>query len=129
MHVFNVIRKASTIAAARMLVGQVGIISLPTSQKGQPLMRTLQGFTNLAEPALYNADGFGIEVDLLTIGDKLTIVIGEKASDERLLELLRKGQKINAIKERREVSGDGLKEAKDYVEALDAAARVDGRLP
>jgi hypothetical protein len=129
MHVFNVIRKAATVSASRMAVGQVGIITTNGPQKGQPLMRTAQGFVNLVQPSLYVQDGFGIEVDLLTTGEKVTITIGDEASDARLLEMLSKGQKINAIKERREVSGDGLKEAKDYVEALDAAARADGRMP
>ena len=38
--------------------------------------------------------------------------------DERILELMRSGQKIEAIKLYREQTGTGLKEAKDYVEGL-----------
>jgi len=38
---------------------------------------------------------------------------------ERVKEALRQGQKINAIKIYRDMSGVGLKEAKDYVEALE----------
>jgi ribosomal protein L7/L12 len=40
--------------------------------------------------------------------------------DAELVALLRGGRKIDAIKLHREVSSSGLKEAKDYVEALAA---------
>jgi hypothetical protein len=40
--------------------------------------------------------------------------------DNQLLDLLKRGQKIEAIKQYRERSGAGLKEAKDAVEALAA---------
>ena len=129
MHVFNVIRKANTISAHRMTVGQVGIITSPADQKGQPLMRTSLGFVSLSQPALRIEVGFGFEVELLTTGEKVMLTIGDEASDQRILDLMGKGQKINAIKERREVSSESLKESKDYVEALERAARADGRLP
>ena len=38
--------------------------------------------------------------------------------DDQILELMKSGQKIQAIKLYREQSGVGLKEAKDYVEGL-----------
>jgi hypothetical protein len=38
--------------------------------------------------------------------------------DEKIMELMKSGQKIEAIKLYREQSGVGLKEAKDYVEGL-----------
>lgn len=38
--------------------------------------------------------------------------------DEELLGLMRGGNRINAIKLRREVTGEGLKEAKDYCDQL-----------
>jgi ribosomal protein L7/L12 len=38
--------------------------------------------------------------------------------DLNMLELLRKGRRIEAIKYRRTYSGEGLKEAKDYVDQL-----------
>lgn len=41
-----------------------------------------------------------------------------ETDDTEVLELLRSGKKIEAIKRRRELSGEGLKEAKDYVEEL-----------
>lgn len=40
--------------------------------------------------------------------------------EQQLLDLLRQGRKIEAIKQYREVTGVGLKEAKDAVEALAA---------
>jgi len=38
--------------------------------------------------------------------------------DEKIMELMKAGQKIEAIKLYREQTGVGLKEAKDYVEGL-----------
>jgi len=38
--------------------------------------------------------------------------------DEKIMELMKAGQKIEAIKLYREQTGVGLKEAKDYVESL-----------
>jgi ribosomal protein L7/L12 len=43
-------------------------------------------------------------------------------SDGALLELVRRGKKIEAIKQVREQTGMGLKEARDYVDALEARA-------
>jgi ribosomal protein L7/L12 len=51
-------------------------------------------------------------------GKTQTSAIDPESSESRLLELLRQGKKIQAIKLYREMSLVGLKEAKDYVEAL-----------
>ena len=39
--------------------------------------------------------------------------------DPKVIELLRTGKKIEAIKRQREISGQGLKEAKEFVEQLE----------
>jgi hypothetical protein len=44
----------------------------------------------------------------------------DPAGDAELVEYLRAGQKIEAIKRHRELYGTGLKEAKDAVDALEA---------
>jgi hypothetical protein len=38
--------------------------------------------------------------------------------DEQVVEFCKKGMKINAIKRYRELSGEGLREAKDYIEQV-----------
>jgi ribosomal protein L7/L12 len=48
----------------------------------------------------------------------------DPAAESELRELVAKGQKIEAIKRVRELTGLGLKEAKDYVELLPRAATV-----
>lgn len=48
------------------------------------------------------------------------------SSLEEIKKLLRKGQKIQAIKLLREESGCGLKEAKDQVDAIQAKMIADG---
>lgn len=45
--------------------------------------------------------------------------LGGLTDVDRVLQLTRAGQKIQAIKEVREQTGMGLKEAKDLVESLD----------
>jgi ribosomal protein L7/L12 len=47
---------------------------------------------------------------------------------EHLRRLLRQRQKIQAIKDVREWTGIGLKESKDYVEALEAQMKAQGDL-
>jgi len=49
---------------------------------------------------------------------------GHESVDETLTALIRKGQKIEAIKLYRERTGSGLKEAKDAVEALERGERL-----
>lgn len=47
------------------------------------------------------------------------IVAAQPAVDAEVLELVRTGQKIHAIKRYREVTGAGLREAKEAVEAIE----------
>src|SRR5262245_34604280 len=50
----------------------------------------------------------------------------DPAAESELREMVARGQKIEAIKRVRELTGLGLKEAKDYVELLPRAATVAG---
>ncbi|WP_433219806.1 ribosomal protein L7/L12 [Dactylosporangium sp. CS-047395] len=59
-----------------------------------------------------------IERKLDLIMDQLGIVEPEPEVDAMVLEELRQGRKIQAIKRYREITGLGLKDAKDEVEAL-----------
>ncbi|WP_433061268.1 ribosomal protein L7/L12 [Dactylosporangium sp. CS-033363] len=59
-----------------------------------------------------------IERKLDLIMDHLGIVEPEPEADPMVLEELRQGRKIQAIKRYREITGLGLKDAKDEVEAL-----------
>jgi ribosomal protein L7/L12 len=66
-------------------------------------------------------------VEVLLATGRLPIIEGRPAAttagdefDNRILELVRTGRKIEAIKEYRQRTGAGLKEAKDAVEALAA---------
>ena len=51
------------------------------------------------------------------------------APDEEIRDLLARGKKIQAIKRVRELTGMGLKEAKDYVEALPHAPPLGQLVP
>ncbi|HJS09839.1 ribosomal protein L7/L12 [Sphingopyxis sp.] len=47
----------------------------------------------------------------------------EVSSDDQILDLIRRGRKIEAIKRMRELTGMRLSEAKDAVEAIEATLR------
>ncbi|HEY0594753.1 ribosomal protein L7/L12 [Sphingopyxis sp.] len=47
----------------------------------------------------------------------------EISSDDQILDLIRRGQKIQAIKRMRELTGMGLAESKDAVEAIERTLR------
>ena len=67
-------------------------------------------------------------VDILPDGSTVTITVGDKSKDEAIIDILKGGNLFLAIKERRTQSSEGLKESKDYVEALREKCYVDGTL-
>lgn len=50
-------------------------------------------------------------------------IAGDKTTDDKLLNLMLSGKKVEAIKQCRDVYGMSLKEAKDHVEALEVNGR------
>jgi hypothetical protein len=130
MHGFSVTKRSTTIYAQRMAVGQIGIITSGDRFNGQPLMRTADRYVLLTDPQIQATDGnfYGIQVELLANGATLTLTVGSDALDETVLDFLQMGQKINAIKAHREATGLGLKESKDYVDALAKRMQAEGRL-
>lgn len=48
-----------------------------------------------------------------------------ESMEEELIDLLKEGKKIKAVKRYREVTGHGLKESKDYIDSLDISIRED----
>jgi len=128
MHGFSVTKRSTTIYAQRMAVGQIGIITSGDRFNGQPLMRTADRYVLLTDPQIVYSDGNGIQVELLANGATVTLTVGSDALDETVLDFLQMGQKINAIKAHREATGLGLKESKDYVDALAKRMQAEGRL-
>jgi hypothetical protein len=126
MNSFKVTRKPNTIYASSLKAGQIGIIAKGI-HAGLPVMRTSTAnfFILTTGEQGYLAD---TEVTLLTVGETITLTVGDPELDKHILELLRDRQKINAIKERRKATSEGLKEAKEYVETLEKEALADGRL-
>jgi hypothetical protein len=74
--------------------------------------------------SLFARGGGNVAARLRPIDRKLDLVLAKlgidpyEGIDKRLVELVRGGQKLEAIKLYREQIGCGLKEAKDYVEGL-----------
>jgi hypothetical protein len=59
-----------------------------------------------------------VEWKLDALLKKLEITLPDLAADPELLGLAKAGRKIEAIKRYRDITGAGLKEAKDFVERL-----------
>jgi hypothetical protein len=127
MHGFTVTNRSKTIYAQRMTVGQIGIIS-GGKYNGQPLMRTQDRFVLLTNPEIVYVDGGGYQVEVLEAGATVTLTIGSVALDETLLDFLKMGQKINAIKAHRKATGLRLKESKDY-KCMQAEGKLADPLP
>jgi hypothetical protein len=89
---------------------------------GQTLLQTSIGLVSLTDPG-YELPSYGhwhIKVRKLAPKSVVTLVVAETPDtlDAEVRKLLKEGQFINAIKARRTATGEGLKEAKEYVEAL-----------
>jgi hypothetical protein len=65
------------------------------------------------EPSLLHAVDRKLNLILANLG-----IDPYEGMDQQIIELVRSGQKIQAIKLYREQTGAGLKESKDYVEGL-----------
>lgn len=74
--------------------------------------------------SLFARGGANLAPRLRSLERKVDLILGSlgidpnQGVDKQVAELARSGQKIEAIKLYREISGVGLKEAKDYVEEL-----------
>ena len=74
--------------------------------------------------SLFARAGRNVAARLRPIDRKLDLVLAKlgidpyEGIDKRLVDLVRTGQKLEAIKLYRKETGCGLKEAKDYVEGL-----------
>ncbi|MBU5351969.1 ribosomal protein L7/L12 [Paenibacillus barcinonensis] len=84
-------------------------------------------FTMNSSSSVHNASSFSHPVDGDSLNSMSTIHTmntsdhgsQDRDLDRELLDMLRRGNKIQAIKRLREARNFSLKEAKDYVEALD----------
>lgn len=130
VNTFTLKRKPSSIPAQNLLVGQIGIITAGGEARlnGQPLIRAYNGFVLLTDATHTWDDGDGFTVELLTAGDTVTLTIGDPALDAKILNHLQQGNKILAIKARRIATGEGLVEAKKYVDQFEGDARASGKL-
>lgn len=74
--------------------------------------------------SLFARGGGNVSVQLRAIDRKLDLILDNlgidphQGLDKQLVDLVRSGQKIQAIKLYRQQTGVGLKEAKDHVEGL-----------
>lgn len=103
------------ISADSMKIGEYArIIS-----SGHIVLKTTAGVIDLSDPATVWTDPFSSpEVEQLRTGDKLEITVSMNTEFEKDIAHIGRSNKISAIKAVREATNWGLKEAKEYVEAL-----------
>ena len=103
------------ISADSMKIGEYArIIS-----SGHIVLKTTAGVIDLSDPTtVWTVPFSSPEVEQLRTGDKLEITVGMNTEFEKDIVHLGRSNKILAIKSVREATNWGLKEAKEYVEAL-----------
>lgn len=108
------------INAVSLNVGEYArVVGLPGDLCfGHIILKTLSGVVDISDPNSAWPPFAGPEVERLNTGDKLEITIGFTAQVEQEIRNLRVSNKISAIKKVREITNWGLKESKDYVDAL-----------
>ncbi len=130
----KITRRSLGVEATALKVGDIGIITEKSNYAnatfvGEPVMRTYTNYVLLTNPQHTWEDGYGIYVEPLTNGDTITLTVGAGSNDAVILGHLKNGNKIQAIKARREFASEGLKEAKQYVDDYEHSARLSGKLP
>jgi len=115
------------ITADSLKVGEYGRVigTVGTLYLRDIVLKTKAGVVNLSDPSIVWDSPFSSpNVERLNTGDKLEITVGfDAAFEQRILDIAKGANggfasKIDAIKEVREATNWGLKEAKDYVESL-----------
>lgn len=116
------------IGASNLSVGEYGrVIASDGTYTGDIVLRARGVVVNISNPEVTWDTSFSFtepRVEKLTTGDKLEVTVGITAQFEARIVEMGQYNKISAIKEVREVTNWGLKEAKDYVEALVASANA-----
>jgi hypothetical protein len=111
---------ARGISASSLSIGEYGRIVGNHSHVGDVVLKAGTLVVNLSTPSIVWDSPFSAPfVERLKTGDKVEITVGFTPEfEECIRNEAQRGNKIMAIKSVREATNWGLKEAKDYVEAL-----------
>ena len=114
-----------TVYAHTLQVGEAAVV-LEGEAKDHVILRTHDRLISLTNPTLSWNGYCDLTIRKLEPGTVVSITLpqNQKEMDAEVLRLLQAGQKINAIKAVRAATFRGLKEAKEYVERLEAAQRA-----
>ena len=110
-------RTTRGISADTLNIGEYARIT-DTVNFGDIVLKTRNGAVNISKPAWEFPSFASPQVERLNTGDRLEITVGFTADFEDRIRTQARVNKIIAIKEVREATQWGLKESKDYVEAL-----------
>lgn len=107
------------ISASTLEIGEFARVTDGTgADVGDIVLKTINGLVNITNPGANPPSFYVPLVERLNTGDKLEITIGFTTDFEDRILREAKVNKIMAIKAVREATNWGLKESKDYVEAL-----------
>jgi Ribosomal protein L7/L12 C-terminal domain len=106
------------LSAESLMVGEYARVTDSTNYNGAIVLKTSKGVVNLTDPNVFWDQFTSPRVERLNTGDKLEITVGFTPEFENRIRIQANSNKIIAIKAVREATNWGLKESKDYVEAL-----------
>lgn len=109
------------ISASTLVMGEYARITAPsgtTDKVGDIVLKTGNGVVNLTTPSVIWPTFNLPQVERLNTGDSLEIIVGFTTEFEDRIRREAGVNKILAIKAVRETTNWGLKESKDYVDAL-----------
>jgi hypothetical protein len=108
------------IIASSLNIGEYGrIVGSLDPNAGDIVLKTSLGIVNISDPKfVWDSPFTEPYVERLNTGDKVEITVGFTPEFEERIRRDAQNNKITAIKAVREATNWGLKEAKDYVEAL-----------
>lgn len=115
-------RPHSGILASALNIGEFAriiVIASTADNVGDIVLKTSIGVVNVTKPSVLYPSFSTPKVERLNTGDKLEITVGFTTDfEKRIFDIAKNNNKIWAIKEVREATNWGLKESKEYVDAL-----------
>ena len=128
MNTVEITRKATQTRATTMKVGDVAV-GTEAPIRGAIILRTFANFVNLSNPEESWVLGDNLFVDIRPAGSVVTLLVGGRGMENEMLESLKVGNLISAIKTYRTYTSKGLQDSKKAVEEFRQKSWDNDTLP